>query len=123
MKTTVWLAAGLLALGAAISPVSAADKAKEKDKPSWLPSADRALMIASAGDSVTLSWKSQVGRLYTIMYTDQSEGQARWFPLPGYIQMPGTGRTEELKFKADPVRPRRYNLHVEDAKPSKSKKK
>lgn len=107
-------------LAGAVS-VLRADAAGDKDKPSWLPSTDRALIVASAGDSVTLSWKSQTGRLYTIMYTDKPQGEARWLPLPGYERMPGTGRTETLKFKVDPAAPRRFNLHVEDASAAKKK--
>lgn len=118
MRRTLLL---LLVCVASVAPTFRAAVAADKDKPSWLPSTERALIVASAGDSVTLSWKSQTGHLYTIMYTDKPQGEARWQPLPGYERMPGTGRTETLKFKVDPAAPRRFNLHVEDASAVKKK--
>ena len=104
------MAAGL-AVG--LLPLLSAQAGPEKGHPSWLPSADRALFIASAGEETTLSWKSEQGKVYTILYTDKSEGKAVWQPLPGYEKMPGTGRTETIKLKTDPAVPRRYNLHIE----------
>ncbi|MCX7818959.1 MAG: hypothetical protein N2652_07125 [Kiritimatiellae bacterium] len=97
--------------------VSAAEKkeAPTERKPSWLPSRERALFVCVVQDEVTLSWHSERGRLYTILYTDKPSGDAIWSPLPGYVRMPGTGRTETLKFKVDPLRPRRFNLRVEEA--------
>lgn len=92
-----------------------------------LPSSGRALIIAQSGDTTTLQWKSERGFYYTLMYTDSQydespQGRAVWQPLPGYIRMPGTGRMETVTFKTDPVRPRRYNLHVEtEAQVRKSK--
>jgi len=80
-----------------------------------LPTRDRALIVCVVQDEVTLTWNSERGRLYTILYTDKPSGDAIWSPLPGYVRMPGTGRTETLKFRVDPIRPRRFNLRVEDA--------
>ena len=78
------MAAGL-AVG--LLPLLSAQAGPEKGHPSWL--------------------------VYTILYTDKSEGKAVWQPLPGYEKMPGTGRTETIKLKTDPAVPRRYNLHIE----------
>lgn len=87
--------------------------ASDDDRPSWLPRKDRALFVCVAGDEATLSWKSEKGFFYTLLYADKPTGQAVFQPLPGYVRMPGSGRTETLKFKVDPARPRRFNLRVE----------
>ena len=100
-------------IAVALPLLLSAQAGPEKGHPSWLPSADRALFIATAGDETTLSWKSELGKVYTILYTDKAEGNAIWQPLPGYQKMKGTGRTETIKFQTDPAAPRRYNLHIE----------
>ncbi|MBM4153505.1 MAG: hypothetical protein FJ221_00540 [Lentisphaerae bacterium] len=108
-----WILAVVIVSAAwAARPAAAADAAK---KPSWLPDSKRALIVCVVEDQVTLSWKSEKGSVYTILYTDTPTGEAKWAPLPGYVQMPGTDKTETLKFKTDPARPRRFNLRVEDA--------
>ncbi len=111
-------AAALGTLIAGVGAVSAAVDDQEsagKRNPSWLPSRERALIVCVVQDEVTLTWHSERGRLYTILYTDKPSGDAIWSPLPGFVRMPGTGRTETLKFRMDPLRPRRFNLRVEDA--------
>lgn len=110
--------AALVAFGVAVAMANAPGETPETDKsrkPSWLPDPRRALFVCVVGDEVTLSWKSEPGSLYTIMYTDKPSGDAHWLPLAGYVRMPGTGRTETLKFRVDPARPRRFNLRVEQA--------
>lgn len=110
------LALTALCAGAAAATAQGSGKqASTERKPSWLPRRERALFVCVVQDEVTLSWDSERGRLYTILYTDKPSGDAIWSPLPGYVRMPGTGRTETLKFKVDPIRPRRFNLRVEDA--------
>ncbi len=109
-------AAPMMAVLAAVLAARADEKsAGTPRKPSWLPDAHRALFVCVVEDQVTLSWKSEKGYLYTIIYTDKPSGDAHWQPLPGYIRMPGTGRTETLQFRVDPTRPRRFNLRVEEA--------
>lgn len=116
-----WIVAAVLAAAAgAARPSVAADAEK---KPSWLPDSKRALFVCIVEDEVTLSWKSEKGSFYTILYTDKPSGEATWAPLPGYVQMPGTDKTETLKLKTDPARPRRFNLRVEDASKVKPAKK
>ncbi len=116
-----WLAVAVLALS--FGSVRPAGGAEDEKKPSWLPDSRRALFVCVVEDQVTLSWKTEPGSVYTIMYTDKPSGEAKWAPLPGYIQMPGTGKTETAKFKVDPARPRRFNLRVEDASKVKPAKK
>lgn len=96
-------------------PCISVDGAEPQKKPSWLPDSRRALFVCVVEDEITLSWKSEKGSVYTLMYTDKPTGEAKWAPLPGYVQMPGTGKTETVKFKTDPARPRRFNLRVEEA--------
>lgn len=109
---------GVLALNALASGTTNRPPAPDKDG-RWLPRASRALSIAQAGDKVFLSWKSEPGKLYTIMYTDQQSEKAVWQPLPGYERMPGTGRQEQVEFPFDPTRPRRYLMRIEDAAPGR----
>ncbi len=104
------------ALAASMVVADASAAGGEKNRPSWLPSAKRALIVAQSGDEVTLQWKTEKGFLYTILFTDKPEGEARWAPLPGYVNMAGSGMQETVKFKVDPVRPRRFNLRVAPAK-------
>lgn len=115
-----WFFAAVLACAAAVSvPAQGA----EEKKPSVLPDPRRGLFVCTVENRVTLSWKSEKGFLYTIVYTDKPSGDARWAPLPGYVQMPGTGQTETLKFETSPAQPRRFNLRVEDAAKARTEKK
>ena len=116
-----WAAAGA-GMMLAVAVVVPAAGAAEAKKPSWLPDSRRALFVCVVEDQVTLSWKSEKGYLYTLMYTDKPSGESRWAPLPGYVQMPGTGRQETVKFRIDPARPRRFNLRVEEAGKAAGKK-
>lgn len=115
-----WFLAAVLA---GVASVSFSAPAAAEKKPSVLPDPRRGLFVCTVENRVTLSWKSEKGFLYTIMYTDKPTGDARWSPLPGYVQMPGTGQTETLKFETDPAQPRRFNLRVEDASKVKPEKK
>lgn len=117
-----WIVAA--ALAAATGAARSAAAADADKKPSWLPDSKRALFVCVVENEVTLSWKSEKGSVYTILYTDKPSGEAKWAPLPGYVQMPGTDRTETIKLQTDPAHPRRFNLRVEDAskvKPAKKK--
>lgn len=115
-----WFFTAVLTGAAAVS-VSA--RGAGDKKPSVLPDPRRGLFVCTVENRVTLSWKSEKGFLYTIMYTDKPSGDARWAPLPGHVRMPGTGQTETLKFETDPTQPRRFNLRVEDASKVKPEKK
>jgi hypothetical protein len=115
-----WLVAAVLAVS--VGSVRVAMGAGDAKKPSWLPDSRRALFVCVVEDQVTLSWKTEPGSVYTIMYTDKPSGEAKWAPLPGYVQVPGTGKTETAKFKIDPARPRRFNLRVEAASKVKAAK-
>jgi hypothetical protein len=115
MRTPGQRAAALAMLAAAA--LSAAAWAK-KDGASGLPSAERALMIAQSGDTVSLKWNTEKGRYYTLLYTDEqyderAQGRAVWSVLPDHFRMPGTGKAVERTFKVNPLRPRRFNLRVE----------
>ncbi len=105
----------LAGMGLGTAVASAQSDSSSQRKPSWLPEKHRALFVCVVEDKVTLSWNSEKGYLYTILYTDKPQGDAVWLPLPGYVRMPGTGRTETLVFRIDPARPRRFNLRVEEA--------
>ena len=83
-----------------------------------LPDARRALSIAQAGNQIYLSWTAEAGKFYTLMYTDQPSDKAVWQPLPGYENMPGTGKREQLVFPHDPARPRRDLMRIADAPPT-----
>jgi hypothetical protein len=114
MRRSILTAASVLLASLALA--AAVRAGEDSSKPSWLPSSKRALIVVQSGDEVTLQWKSEKGYAYTIMYTDKPQGDARWEPLPGYVNMAGTGKQETLQFKIDPIRPRRFNLRVAPAK-------
>jgi len=72
------------------------------------------LLVARAGDTVTLSFESAKGKTYTIYYTDQPETQSRWQPLPGHVNIVGTGKTLTFQDRLPASFDRRYKLDTVD---------
>lgn len=63
------------------------------------------------GDEFVLSWPSEGGEVYTIMYSE-SLMPADWQPLEGYANMPGTGLPMEVRDELPTQEVRYYRLHV-----------
>lgn len=71
-----------------------------------------ALMNVSDGDgNTTLSFKSEPGYVYTILFMDKQNPS--WTKLPQGLRLRGTGKTIYVKDKVNPRMPtRRYWLEV-----------
>jgi len=71
-----------------------------------------ALTVAQVGGSVTLSWPSEKGKTYKILYSDTMSGQ-NWQVLPGAGNLAGTGDfmsvTDEVRDGAS----RFYRLRID----------
>ena len=70
------------------------------------------LVVAKAGDSVKLNWESKPGLLYTVVYSASLGANARWEPLPGYENMPGTGELMSAEDNSPGSETRYYRLHI-----------
>jgi hypothetical protein len=55
------------------------------------PESQATLTVTRSGDAVRLGWKSEVGKVYDILYADKMNGQATWKVLPGAGNLRGTG--------------------------------
>jgi len=52
------------------------------------------LIVVRSGTDVKMSWNSQPGRSYTILYSTRRDARGNeWLPLKGYVNMRGTGGT------------------------------
>lgn len=81
------------------------------------PVAAPTLIVARAGVDVSFTWPSRRGAVYSVFYSDSPEvSGARWQPLPGYINLPGTGRTMAGKDRVPPRVDRRYKLDTVGAR-------
>lgn len=50
------------------------------------------LVVVEVEGRVQMSWSSIEGRSYTIIYSDNANTPVnQWRPLPGYVDIPGTG--------------------------------
>lgn len=70
------------------------------------------LMVARSGGYALLSWDSEMGSSYTVLYTDGPRQLAEWRPLPGAGQIRGTGREIRLEDRLPTNQPRHYRLMV-----------
>jgi hypothetical protein len=49
------------------------------------------LTVTRSGESVQLSWKSDTGKTYDILYSENLVGKTEWKVLPGAGKIRGTG--------------------------------
>ncbi len=82
-----------------------------------IPSSDNAVFVTRVADEVTITWQSDAGMLYTIVAKDRSRRDADWQPVAGYVDMPGTGRTEKVVLRVLPDDPRAFNVRAVPARP------
>jgi len=75
------------------------------------PRVKTTLIVTRAGEDVTLRWESEPDEIYTILYTDRGEPDAHWAPLPGRVNMPGTGSAMQVKDRVPLHIHRNYKLH------------
>ena len=70
------------------------------------------LIVARSGDWALLSWQSELGEEYTILYTDGSRHQADWQPLEGARGIRGTGREMRVQDQMPRNVTRHYRLMI-----------
>ncbi len=70
------------------------------------------LMVGRAGEDVTIQWKSQIGRTYTVLYSERMGGGSQWKPLPGATNIAGTGDMITIRDEVPNTMQRYYRLHV-----------
>jgi hypothetical protein len=51
------------------------------------------LTVTRSGESVELSWKSEPGKIYDVLYAEKLGGRTEWKVLPGATNIRGTGDT------------------------------
>lgn len=70
------------------------------------------LIVARIGDQSLLSWKSEIGETYTILYADGPRLGGEWKPLPGAMGLKGTGVEMRLEDTLPRNKPRHYRLMI-----------
>ena len=70
------------------------------------------LIVAGAGDSVTLQWQSEPDLIYTVVYTEKLGGVSEWKVLPRAQGVRGTGQMITIQDSAPSARRRYYRLQV-----------
>jgi hypothetical protein len=81
-----------------------------------IPSSEDAVFVVRVGEEVSISWNSEPGKLYTIVTKDRTRRNAEWQPVPGYVDMPGTGKMERVVLRVSPDESRAFNLKVTPTK-------
>jgi hypothetical protein len=71
-----------------------------------------ALTVAQVGGSVTLSWPSQKGKTYKVLYSDTVGGQ-NWQVLPGSESLAGTGDFMSVTDEVAEGTSRFYRLRID----------
>jgi hypothetical protein len=57
------------------------------------PRSEITLTVTRSGEAVELSWKSEAGKIYDVLYAEKLGGKAEWKVLPGAGNIRGTGET------------------------------
>jgi len=71
------------------------------------------LIVARAGDVAVLSWQTEAGNLYSVLFADGIPAQ--WRPLPGLTRIPGNGREFRAEDNVPARNSRQYRLMIEPA--------
>lgn len=70
------------------------------------------LFVTRSGENVTLSWESQAGMSYTILYNHTRSATSPWKVLPGFDSIRGTGRTLTYQDRVPAQETRFYRLQT-----------
>lgn len=70
------------------------------------------LMVGRSGDTAVLSWRSEVGKVYTVLYTDGPRQGTDWRPLEGARNIRGSGREIRLEDRVPYGHTRNYRLMI-----------
>jgi hypothetical protein len=57
------------------------------------PRSETTLTVTRSGESVQLSWKSDAGKMYDVLYAEKLAGKTEWKVLTGAGNIRGTGET------------------------------
>ena len=57
------------------------------------PRSETTLTVTRSGESVQLSWKSEPGKIYDVLYAEKLGGKTEWKVLSGAGNIRGTGET------------------------------
>ena len=76
------------------------------------PVLETTLMVTRAGDETTLSWASEAGLTYAILFAEGRDSKARWQVLPGAERVRGTGSTVVWRDRVPTGKTRYYRLQA-----------
>lgn len=118
---------GIAAAGVALSIASCTSVSAQGSDPvslpnSLLPTPDTAVFITRVGDELTISWMAKTGAVYTLTAKDRSRRDAVWTPVPGYENMPGTGRQESIVLRVPSADARVFNITTAPQQPPSSRR-
>jgi hypothetical protein len=83
------------------------------------PASRTMLTVTRSGDSVRLGWKSEVEKVYDILYTEKLGGQTKWKILPGANNLRGTGKIMTFTDAVENGMTRYYRLNISISSPRK----
>ena len=100
--------AGALALAAAVAGCRTVPSSQPEEN-IVVPRSSEAVVITVVGNETTLTWPTQPGYAYSVVYRDSLN--APWQTLAGQGDIAGTGGTMTLRIPTPPGSPnRRYNV-------------
>ena len=70
------------------------------------------LTVTRSGESVQLSWKSEAGKFYDVLYADKLGGRTEWKVMPGAGKIRGTGETITFSDSIENGMNRYYRLNI-----------
>lgn len=76
------------------------------------PVSETTLIVTRAGEETTLSWASQAGATYAVMFADSRDSRTRWQPLPGAERLKGNGSNLVVHDRVPTGRTRYYRLQL-----------
>ncbi len=76
------------------------------------PVADTVLMVSRGSDETVLSWNSQRGVRYVLLYADSRASGTRWQPLPNAASVLGNGSVLTVRDVIPNSRARYYRLEI-----------
>ena len=77
------------------------------------PESETTLIVTRSGDAASLSWTAHAGSFYTVLYSNQLGGKAKWQILPGASNLAGLeGSTLTVNDRIGADIKRYYRLHV-----------
>ena len=76
------------------------------------PKSETTLTVTRSGESVQLTWISEVGKMYDVLYTEKLGGRGEWKVLPGAGNIRGTGESVTVMDSVVTGANRYYRLNI-----------